>query len=124
MKKVPLPSPIPLLAAVFAAFVMFAVNGGIEEANAVAISNCSGSTIAVTAIPSNAGQSGRSANARLNPGVSRNIMGSAPLVGVKVYEIDLVRTLRISAPQLDNNGTYSTIRMATGHWQLVQGKAC
>jgi len=112
-----------LIAALFLG-IFISASSGIDEARAFSISNCSGSPIAVTAIPVDRGQRSNTASARLRPGASGNIPGNASLVDLKVYESDLVQTLRISVSKLNNSGSYSTIRMASGHWQLVEGKAC
>lgn len=123
MKPKPRIASLLALIAIVSGAAIWAAIGANDHAEAFAISNCSGSAIRIEAFAGNRGNA-RRLKATLKPGTSRNIIGSASLVGLKVYEASVVNTLRISEPGLDNRGSYSTVRMTSGQWQLVQGKAC
>ncbi len=70
------------------------------------------------------GASSKLHTAPVSTGASKRISADSSLLGLKIYENNLVNTLRISVQKLNSVGTYSTVRMPNGRWQLITGSAC
>ena len=90
---------------------------------ALEIRNCSGTKINIEYQQA----SGTGSKPRISPvstGASKSIATGSNLIGLKIYENNLVNTLRISVRKLNSEGTYSTVRMPNGRWQLISGSVC
>lgn len=104
-------------------FILVLSNLFTGSSAALEIHNCSGTAIKLELYQPDL-KTIVSTKAGIASGTRHHINPRSKQVGVKIYEDALVDTLKVAAPALHSEGSYSTIRMSSGRWQLVSGDAC
>lgn len=94
-----------------------------SNVHALTVANCTGTAIRIEVSGTSGGKRGFH-NTHASPGATGRVMASDNLVSLRLFESNLVETLRVSAPSVRGDQPYSAVRLANGQWQLVVGSAC